>query len=78
MSDQKAEIFKELAHSVQAGTAWLSPELRQQLSAPLGKLSKAELLMMFEESGIRNHPIAIEMARRIKRGVSDLNEPRSE
>ena len=70
--------FKELAYSVQAGTAWLSPGLRQQLSAPVGELSKAELLMMFEESGIRNHPIAIEMARRIKRGVSDLDEPRSE
>ena len=78
MSDQKAELLKELAYSVQTGTAWLSPEFQQELSRSLGELSKAELLMMFEESGIRNHPIAIEMARRIKGGVSDPGEPRRE
>ena len=70
--------FKELKHSVQTGMAWLSPEFQQEISMSLGELSKAELLMMFEESGIHNHPIAIEMARRIKRGVSDLDAPRSE
>lgn len=75
MSIDKAQNRIDLVNALLSGEAtWLSPKYREQLSEMMKGLSKAELMALFQKSGIAHHPIAIEMARRMMGEPYDMDK----